>query len=148
MFSLYEIKQVVDTESIYSEVKINLSASKDHMQLFAADTVSHILPKLLSEEDITLERIIGSESYDAPVIGGNEYGELIVKFKDDYIIGKTKLITKESVDRSSVLYAIEKIKAFVTSTFFIVTVITAVVLFLIYTVVVIRSRRKHRYWFK
>lgn len=145
-FDEYEIKNVIDTSSVVAEVPLNLSASNDHIALFPRESVSHVLPKNLNENDLSYEKIIYKEKYDAPVNKGEEFGELIVKYKDNYIIGRTKLICNESIERSPVLYIIEQIKNFVTSTFFIVTVITAIILFIIYAVVSVKSR-KRQYWF-
>lgn len=146
-FDSFEIKNVVDTKSVVSEVPLKLSANKDYVSLFPADSVYHILPTKLEENDLSYEKIIYSEEYSAPVKEGTEFGELIIKYKNDYIIGKTKLISHESSERSPVLFMIENIKNFVTGTFFIVTLITAAILFTIYTIVTVRIRRK-RYWYK
>ena len=126
---------------------MKLSANKDYVSLFPADSVYHILPTKLEENDLSYEKIIYSEEYSAPVKEGTEFGEMIIKYKNDYIIGKTKLISHESSERSPVLFMIENIKNFVTGTFFIVTLITAAILFTIYTIVTVRIRRK-RYWYK
>lgn len=144
-FDNFEVKNVVNTKSVVSEIPLKLSASKDHVSLFPKDSVYHILPVHLGEDDLSYEKIIYSDEFYAPVKEGDEFGELIIKYKNDYIIGKTKLIGLEASERSPVLFMIEKIKNFVTSTFFIVTVATAILLFIIYTVITVR-RRKRRYW--
>lgn len=146
-FSSFEFKRVLDISSVVSEVPLKLSANKDHISLFPESQITHILPTKLAEEDLSFERIIFNEEYSAPVNKGDVFGELIVKYKNDYIIGKTKLISNESFERSPVLFAIEKIKEFITGSFFIVTMITAVLLFLIYTVVTM-SKRKSNYWYR
>ena len=146
-FDSYEIKSVLDTSSPVSEIAVNLSAGTDHIQLFPVSTVSHLLPKELYESDLIFEKNIPAEVQNAPIAAGNEFGEIIIKFKDNYIIGKSRLVSNQSVERSAVLFTIEKIKEFVSGTFFIVTVITAVVLFILYTFLSVRSKRR-RYWFK
>ncbi len=146
-FNSFEFKSVLDTSSVVAEVPLKLSANKDHISLYPEEQISHILPVILSEEDLSYEKVIYNEEYSAPITKGNAFGELIVKYKNDYIIGKTKLICNESFERSPVLFAIEKIKEFVTGSFFIVTVITAIILFIVYTLVTMMKRRK-RYWYK
>ncbi len=146
-FSNFVIKNVVDTESVISEVPLKLSASKDHVSLFPEESVYHILPTTISEEDLSYEKVIYSEEYYAPVSKGDKFGDLIIKYKNDYILGKTKLVSNDNFERSPVLFMIENIKSFITSTFFIVTSITSITLFIIYTIVAIKIRNK-RYWFK
>ncbi len=141
-FDNFTVRNVVDINSVISEVPLKLSANKDHVSLFPKNTVYHILPTKLSEDDLSYEKIIYSDEYYAPIKEGDEFGELIIKYKNDYIIGKTKLICHEGSQRSPVLFIIEKIKDFVTSTFFIVTMVTAVILFIIYTIITVRSRKK------
>ncbi len=146
-FENFEIRNVIDTKSVVSEVPLKLSASKDYVSLFPKESVYHILPTKIGENDISYEKIIYREEYSAPVKEGAEFGEIVIKYKDDYIIGKTKLISHESSERSPVLFIIDNIKKFVTGTFFIVTMITAVILFAVYAIVTVKIRRK-RYWFK
>ena len=125
---------------------MKLSANKDHVSLFPENQITHLLPTEISEEDLTFEKIIFSEEYSAPISKGDVFGELIVKYKNDYIIGRSNLITNEDFERSPVLFAIEKIKDFITGSFFIVSVITAILLFIIYTAVTLKKRRSG-YWY-
>lgn len=147
-FSSFTFKKVLSTDSVIAEVPVNMSASTDHIQLFPDSEISHLLPTEISENDLSYEKIIFKEEYSAPITKGTAYGEIIIKFKDDYIIGKSKLICKENIERSSILYTIEKMKDFFSGSFFIVTVITAVILFILYSVVSFRIRRKKHYWYK
>lgn len=142
-FDNFEIKTVTDTTSVVSEVSLKLSVNDDHIPLFPEKELKHILPVKLEANDIKFEKIIKNEIYKAPVKSGEVIGELIIKYKNDFILGKTNLICKNDYERSAVLFIIEKIKDFLTSTFFIVTSITAVILFVIYTVISIKHRHNH-----
>ena len=141
-FSTYEIKKVLNTNSVIAEVPLNLSASYDHVPLFPSSPVSHILPVKAGSNDISYEKVIYGDEFNAPINQGDEFGEIIIKYKGDFIVGKSKLISNKSYERSTVLYTIDKIKKFVTSSFFIVTAITAIVLFGIYTYFSIKSKRR------
>lgn len=145
-FNKFESKKILDINSVISEVPLKLSANKDHVSLFPENQITHLLPTEISEEDLTFEKIIFSEEYSAPISKGDVFGELIVKYKNDYIIGRSNLITNEDFERSPVLFAIDKIKDFITGSFFIVSVITAILLFIIYTAVTLKKRRSG-YWY-
>ena len=146
-FSNFTMKQIVNTESVISEVPLKLSANKDHVLLYPANSIKHILPVNIGVDDLSFEKVIYSQVYNAPVTKGDKFGELIIKYKEDYILGKTHLISNENFERSAVLYAIDKIREFVTSSFFIVSVITAVILLIAYTVLSIKNKY-NRHWFK
>lgn len=145
LFRTFEFKSVADTSIIIEELELKLCTEKDFVSLYPSDVITYLLPKSIDENtDLLQEKIIYSPSVNAPIFSGDEFGELIVKYKDDFIIGKTKLICKESYEQSTVLYAIEKIKSFITSSFFIVTVTVAIILFIIYAFVSFRNRNKSK----
>lgn len=140
-FSSFAFVNVADKSSIIHEVPLRLSADKNYVSLYPQESISYLLPTNMKiHEDISLEKIITATSYDAPVYSGDEFGELVVRYKGDYIIGKTKLVCNESFERSPVLYIIDCIKSFVSSSFFIVTLIAAIILFGIYAYVSIRRK--------
>lgn len=147
-FSAFSETTVLTPSSVIDEVPLKLSASKDYISLYPSGTVKHLLPIDMKDTDISYEKIIYKQEYEAPVAKGDELGEIIVKYKGDYILGKVKLVSAENFERSAVLYAIESIKKIVTSSFFIVTVITAVILFIIYTVISLKSRKNGNYRYK
>ena len=144
-FNSFEFKNVTDTESIMEEVSLKLCADSNHISLYPKESISHLLPTSLNiAEDISLEKIINKTVYDAPVEAGQEFGDLIVRYKGDYILGKTKLVSTESFERSEMLYFIDNVTKFITSSFFIVTVSAAAILFTIYAFVSVRMKNRSR----
>lgn len=142
-FSSLEYKEVLSSDSIIYEVPIKLCADTDHIPLYPKNNISFLLPKnLATYEDITYEKIIHNESYNAPISSGDVFGELIVRYKGDYILGKTQLVCKESYSRSTILYVIDKIQSFITSSFFIVSLISALILFGIYAYFSFKNRNR------
>ncbi len=144
-FSSFAYTNVADSSSITHEVPMRLCADKSYVSLYPKESISYLLPTdMKAHEDISLEKIIYNEEYDAPISRGDEFGELIVRYKGDFVIGKTKLVCTESFERSSVLYIIDRIKSFIQSSFFIVSVIAAIILFGVYAYLSIR--RKNRFF--
>ena len=144
-FKAFEFKTVTDTQSIMEEVELKLCADSNHISLYPKENISHLLPTDINfTEDISLERVINKTVYDAPVESGNEFGDLIVRYKGDYILGKTKLVSVESFERSDMLFFIDNVTRFITSSFFIVTVSVAAILFGIYAFISIRMKNRSR----
>ncbi len=140
-FSSFAFTTVADSSSIIHEVPLRLCADKNYVSLYPQSSITYLLPvNMKIHEDISLEKIITGSTYDAPIYSGDEFGELIVRYRGDYILGKTKLVCNESFERSPVLYIIDRIKSFVQSSFFIVTVIAAIMLFGIYAYISIRKK--------
>ncbi len=126
-------KEILSSDSIVHEVPLRLCTDTEHISLYPENEISFLLPENLdAHKDITYEKIIYNESYDAPINSGDEFGELIVRYKGDYILGKTQLICKETYTRSNILFVIDKIRSFVTSSFFIVSLVSALILFGVY----------------
>lgn len=144
-FRSFEFKSVTDPMSIIEEVELKLCADSNHISLYPKDSISHLLPTDVDfSTEISVEKVINTTVYDAPVVAGEEFGDLIIRYKGDYILGKTRLISNESFERSDMLYFIDNVTNFVTSSFFIVTVSAAVILFTAYAVISIRMKNRSR----
>lgn len=142
-YESFAYKKILSSDSIIHEVPLKLCADTEHISLYPKNEISFLLPENLDiHKDITYEKIIYNESYNAPINSGDEFGELIVRYKGDYILGKTQLICNESYTRSTILYVIDKIRSFVTSSFFIVSLISAFILFGIYAYFSFKNRNR------
>ncbi len=145
-FANFAYADVLAVDSPVSELPLKLSSESDHIALYPATNVTALLPVNFNEyTDITLEKIISDEYCYAPVSAGAEFGSMIVRYKDSYILGKTKLVCRETFERSGVLFVIDRIESVLTSKFFIVTAVSAFVMLIGYTFYTMKKRRKASY---
>ena len=88
-----------------------------------------------------------SDSLEAPIEEGQRVGMVTLMYNDE-IIGNVDLVASSSIARSEFLYALERIEDFVSSRFFIATIVSAIILFIGYvfmnSVIRYRKGQKHR----
>lgn len=136
---------VVSTSNVVCEISVSLAADTDHVTLFPAEDIKVILPAELDyQTDITVEHRIYEDSAKAPIYKGDEYGEIVVLYKHDAVIGRTKLVSGTNIDRSNLLYFFSRIKGFISGTWFKVFVSAAVVLYVIYIILYMYMKNKAR----
>lgn len=124
---------VASTDTLMSEMKVNNAVDVDSFALFPDNDVKMLLPNNLDPaKDITYEKRLFSESADAPINIGDEFGEVVVKYRNDVIVGRAKLVSDVSLDKSNVLYFLSKVEKIITGKWFIAFIVTAVVLFAVY----------------
>ncbi len=137
--------EVINTAKMICELPIELVANVDHMTLYPETSLEALLPSILDpENDLIYERIIYNDEVEAPISKGERFGELIIKYKDDYTIGRVFLVADSNYERSNLLYFFSRVEDFLTSKFFIVTVISAVILTAAYIALTILGNRRKR----
>ncbi len=142
----FSLSTVASTTEVVCEMPVKLAANTDHVTLFPKEDIKTLLPKdMVYDTDITVERRIYKESVKAPVYKGDELGEIVVMYKNDAVVGRTKLCAGTSIDRSNVLYFLNRIEMFVSGTWFKVFAITAIVLFAAYFGMSVYVAKKRRY---
>ncbi len=129
----FSYQTVSSTKNVVCELPVNNAVDVDHIALFPLEDVKMLLPNELDfSGDISIEQRVSVDSVDAPVNKLDEFGELVVKYKSETIIGRTKLVSDVSVDKSNVLYFISRVKSIVLSKWVVAFLIAATVLFGIY----------------
>ncbi len=142
----FSLSTVASTTEVVCEMPVKLAANTDHVTLFPKEDIKTLLPKdMVYDTDITVERRIYKESVKAPVYKGDELGEIVVMYKNNAVVGRTKLCAGTSIDRSNVLYFFNRIEMFVSGTWFKVFAITAVVLFGVYFGLSVYVSNRRRY---
>ncbi len=140
----YGYVEVIRAGGIVCEIPVELSTDADYVTLVPGEGLTMYLPLSVTRADLTYEYRLDCESLDAPVTEGESAGTYSVYLGDEYL-GSVPLITQNSLSRSEFLVVLDTIERFTTSTFFIVTVISAVVLTVLYFLLRARSRTKrHR----
>ena len=129
----FSYQTVVSTKEVVCEIGVNNAVDVDHIALFPDRDVKMLLPNNLDyASEISLEKRVFIDETDAPVNRYDEFGELVVKYKGEMSIGHAKLVADVAVDKSNVLYFFSRIEKIVSGTWFVVFVITAVLLFSFY----------------
>lgn len=145
-FDAYGYVEVLDTGRMVCEVPVTLSEKVDYVTLLPETGITRYLPTDLNfETDLTYSYKVTSASLAAPVEEGQVAGFITVS-RGDELLGTVNLITKNAVERSDFLYVMEQIKAFTRSRFFVASLISAVVLTVLYILLnaVRRYRRQQR----
>ena len=140
-FENLEIKTVLDKNDLVKEIKLNYAWNKDTIQLVPSQSDSTILP---SDVDVTSidKNFDIPKSIDAPVKQGDKVGTVTLSYANQKL-ATIDLTASESVDRSEFLSAIDGLKNFVTSIWFILAVIVIAVLFVTYLIIItIYTKRK------
>ena len=82
--------------------------------------------------EITVEPRVSDDYASAPVYEGEVYGEAVVKYRNETVLGSVPLVASKNVDKSNVLYFLDRAENLVTGRWFRVFAISAVILFIIY----------------
>ena len=144
-FNNWSVRTVVKTSSVKGQVRVNMVKDKEFVNVFPANDVERLMRKdidLSSLQEIkTLE-----EEVDAPIVAGQKLGTLEIKLADE-TIAKVDLVAGESMERSSWLYFLRRLKNFFTSTPFKLIILAIVLLiggYIAYMVMYNKKRRRKR----
>lgn len=141
-FTSYDYATVLSKKKMICELPVNLSSTLDHVTLVPEKDITVYLPTSVDlENDIKFSYNTYEDSIDAPVEAGQAEGTITVLYGDE-ILGSCSLITTSSITRSEFLYFLSRVKDFVGGRFFRATVISIVVLSLLYVFLKARSREK------
>ena len=110
---------VASVNEVVCQVDVINAVDVDKLALFPKEDLYSLLPSdFVYGEDITIETRMYKTKAETPVNSGQVFGEIVVKYKDGSVIGRTELVSKVTVDRSNLLYMMSRIERFVTSTGF------------------------------
>ena len=147
-FSSYGYAKVLSTSQMICEIDVNLSSTLDYVTLVPEREILVYLPTAVDlKKDIRYSYNTYEDSVNAPVEAGQEAGTVTVIYGDE-ILGSCALITTSSITRSEFLYFLARVGEFTGSRFFKATVVSAVVLSIVYVFVKasLRERRLRRRW--
>ena len=129
----FSYQTVASTKDVMCEIPVNNAVDIDHFTLFPDADVKMLLPNELDyANEIHLEKRLFRDEADAPVNRMDVFGEVVVKYLDTVPVGRAKLVSDVSVDKSNVLYFISRIERIVSGKWFVTFFVIAVVLFLAY----------------
>lgn len=140
VFKNLELKPVLSKNKPMGDIKLKLAWQKDSLQLVPAKDYSAMLPKnvMASSIDIKLDK---PEYVNAPIKMGQKIGTATLSYANTPI-ATIDLVSGEDVSRSNVLFAIYFVKNIITSIWFKLSVIIALLLLGAYFVMFIRCNKK------
>lgn len=124
---------VLSEKSIICEIPVRLAVNTDYVTLLPGAELKALLPTDLDyASEITVEPRVSDDYASAPVYEGEVYGEAVVKYRNETVLGSVPLVASKNVDKSNVLYFLDRAENLVTGRWFRVFAISAVILFIIY----------------
>lgn len=145
-FASFNYIEVLSPNQIICDIPVTLSSVTDMVNLVASDTLNIYLPADVDPETaIELSYVTYSEELQSPVTKGQVCGSVTAMYNGE-ILGTSDMITTADVARSELLYTFYKIEQFSKSKFFIATLVSAVILTVIYIFgnAYLRARRPKR----
>ena len=140
-FRTYGYRDVLPANSVVCEVPVGLSSTADYVTLIPSEKVTVYLPMYIDiKKDITVTHSV-YEDVNAPVSKGQELGAAKVMY-GDVEMGRVSLVATTDISRSEFLFALERISEFAQSKFFIATVVSAVILSVLYVLFKARLRQR------
>ncbi len=141
-FSSFGFREVIRKNQVLCEIPVRMSQTHDYVTLVPSESLTVFLPSDVDiERDITISCRTNSDWLDAPVRIGQTAGVAMVSYGED-VLGTVDLVATSDVGRSELLFALERIKEFTRSRFFVATIVAAVVLSLIYVLIRARYNQK------
>lgn len=131
-FASYGYMEVLSANKFVCELDVALSSTLDYVTLVPERSIEVYLPTDIDPEtDIRYSYNTYEDSLDAPVKKGQTAGTITVLYGDE-ILGSCGLVTTSDIARSEFLYFLARVRAFTESRFFRATVISVVVLSVLY----------------
>ncbi len=142
VFQSFELKTVLQQESIAGQIAVTLGKDKDTLLLNPKEDVIVLLPKNVDISSVQkLPKL--AESIEAPVQKGDEIGTLDLKLNDE-VIATVGLVASETIQRSTFLYLLEQVKGFFGSPFFKVAFVLILVFLVVYVALILYYNKKNR----
>ncbi len=138
----FSVQTLLSATEPVCEAPVRLSSDSDSVMLVPEHSISALLPNDFDADAVELDY-----SYDqditAPVVIGDVLGKVNVRYNgQDY--GQINLVASSKVERNTLLYVLDQVSTFFSSTVFkiiLIVIIALIVLFVIYMVLVNKRRR-------
>lgn len=141
-FSDFEYRTVANTDTMISEMDVELSSETDFVQLYPEKNVTVIMPKGITNESIIYDPVLKENSVWAPIEKGQILGYVSIKCAGKEI-AKVNLVNNYEVKRSTWLYICKIAKDIFTSPWFIVILVFFILILIsLISVNIISNKRK------
>lgn len=141
-FTNLELKPILKKNDPLSEIKLNLTTNKDSTLLHPSDNYSALLPKNVSVTSIDI-KIEKPESVDAPIKIGQKIGTAVLSYANKEL-ARIDLVAAEDIDRNIILYVIQCITNIISSIWFKIAFVIAIILIVFYIFLCASYNKKAR----
>jgi len=144
-YNNHKVVTLVKKNEPVTEIKVELSDTKDFALLAISENFSSLVPKNYSSDKLEITFDI-PESIMAPVQKGQVVGKAYLKY-DGYEYGSVDLISQSDISRSAMLYYSYQLNLFFKNIWVrVISIIIGIlfVLYIIYTILYNKSRRKRK----
>ena len=132
----FKYSGVLTEKTVICEIPVQLAVDTDYVTLLPQNGMSTLLPSDFNyEKDISIEPRISYKAATAPVKEGNIYGEAVIKYKNNIVLGSVRLVAARNIEKSNVLHMLRTLENILSSRWFIVFAITFVALLILYFIV-------------
>lgn len=140
----YSQQVMLSSSEPITTVPVRLGDEKDSVVVRPADNITAMLPNTYETSDLDMEYTL-AEDVVAPVKAGDVLGQLTVRYEDKEY--QLDLIAADDVERSTMLYVLDRVTAFFTGTTFkiiVAAVVALIVILVVYAILINRKRAKRR----
>ena len=132
----FKYSGVLTEKTVICEIPVELAVDTDYVTLLPQTGMRALLPSDFNyEKDISIEPRISYTAATAPVKEGNIYGEAVIKYKNNIVLGSVRLVAARNIEKSNVLHMLRTLENILSSRWFIVFAITFVALLILYFIV-------------
>ena len=127
-----------------ADVPVRLGDEKDAVIVRPSENITAMLPNTFETADLELDYTL-AEDVVAPVKAGDVLGQLTVRYEDKEY--QLDLIAADDVERSTMLYVLDRVTTFFTSTTFkiiVASVVALIAILVAYAILINRKRAKRR----
>ncbi|MDR1253479.1 MAG: D-alanyl-D-alanine carboxypeptidase [Oscillospiraceae bacterium] len=141
-FSTMEIKSIFDKNKPIGEIALKYAWQKDHLQLALTQDYFTILPQAVDPNSVDISLNVPN-LVEAPVKVGDKIGTATLSYENQ-ILTEIDVISAESVKKSQLLSFVAAFLSIVTSKWFIISVVSLILLISIYIIMVRIYNRNRR----
>ncbi|MCD8375494.1 MAG: D-alanyl-D-alanine carboxypeptidase [Oscillospiraceae bacterium] len=147
-FDNFSYTTLLDSTEPITEVAVTLSDT-DYVLVYPDGSLSALVANDLDLESLILTPELYAESVEAPVSQGQVLGQLTVSYVDEdtgveTVYGSVDLVAMNDVERSQLLYLVDRGQKLVASTWFKVAVVLFFVLIIVLILLISSRRRRKR----
>ena len=140
-FDNFSYRTILESSDPVAQVEVTLSDT-DHVLVRAEGSLSALLPNDLDVSEFEQQVTLDAESVEAPVSEGQVLGKVTLSYDgEDY--GSLDLVALNDVERSDLLYYIDRTEKFFAQTWVKVAAVALVLLILV-LIIAISTRRKRK----
>ncbi|MGM9606239.1 MAG: D-alanyl-D-alanine carboxypeptidase family protein [Oscillospiraceae bacterium] len=142
-FSNFSCRTILESSEPVAQIAVTLSDT-DHVLVRPEGSLSALLPKDLDVSQFTQTVTLDAESVEAPVAEGQVLGEITLSY-DGREYGSLDLVALNDVERSELLYRIDRAEKFFAQTWVKAAIVALIVLILVLIIAgSVRRKRKRR----